>query len=96
MCLQPLPCCCLAAAFLLLQLMRMYFVGVSSTAPYEVDMEQVYSFDCIERSFVRHKVTTLGENHTEPVLRIRWGVVIVACPQQYWLGWAGLVWAGLG
>jgi hypothetical protein len=64
---------CLQRSFLLLlpQLMRMYFVGVSSTEPYDVDMEQVYSFDCIERSFVRHKVTTLGENHTDPVLRIR-------------------------
>jgi hypothetical protein len=28
--------------------MRMYFVGVSSTELHEVDMEQVYSFDCIE------------------------------------------------
>jgi hypothetical protein len=33
---------------LLPQLMRMYFVGVSSTEPYDVDMEQVYSFDCID------------------------------------------------
>ncbi|WIA41923.1 hypothetical protein OEZ86_009236 [Tetradesmus obliquus] len=52
-------------------LMRMYFVGVSSMEPYQVDMSQVYSFDCLERSFVRHSVTTLGENHVDPVLRIR-------------------------
>ncbi|KAF6259948.1 hypothetical protein COO60DRAFT_1700591 [Scenedesmus sp. NREL 46B-D3] len=52
-------------------LMRMYFVGLSNTEPYQVDMKEVFSFDCIERSLVRHKVTTLGENHVDPVLRIR-------------------------
>jgi hypothetical protein len=56
---------------LLLQLMRMYFVGVSSIEPYVVDMHEVYSFDCIDRCLVKHKVTTLGENHVDPVLRIR-------------------------
>jgi hypothetical protein len=46
-------------------------VGVSSSQPYQVDMSEVYSFDCIERTFVKHTVTTLGENHIDPVLRIR-------------------------
>lgn len=53
--------------------MRMYFVGVSSTAPYEVDMSRVFSFDSGSLTMQRHDVITLGDadSITEPVLRIR-------------------------
>eukprot|EP00775_Hariotina_reticulata_P004865 gene4865-5110_t len=62
-----------AADFPAYQLMRMYFVGVSSTAPYEVDMSRVFSFDSSSLTMQRHDVITLGDadSITEPVLRIR-------------------------
>jgi len=52
----------------------MYFVGVASSAPYEVDMSRVFSFDSSSLSMKRHDVITLGDadSITEPVLRIRY------------------------
>jgi len=38
----------------------MYFVGVSSSAPYDVDMSHVFSFDSGTMTMKRHDVITLG------------------------------------
>ena len=53
------------------QLLRMYFVALSSAAPHEVDMSAVFSFDCYDRVMTRHEVIQLGYQHVDPVLRIR-------------------------
>jgi hypothetical protein len=67
-------CCCCGILPAASQLMRMYFVGVASSAPYEVDMSRVFSFDSSSLSMKRHDVITLGDadSITEPVLRIRY------------------------
>ena len=59
----------------LLQRMKLYFLGLHSTAPHEVDMSRIYSFDVERREMVAHTPKVLGADSQEalmdPVMRIR-------------------------
>lgn len=80
MCLL-LECCCRRAnllPFLLLyccQRIKLYFVGLHSAEPHEVDMTRVYSFDSDTRELVSHTPKVLGADDLssilDPVMRIR-------------------------
>jgi hypothetical protein len=55
--------------------MKLYFIGLHSATPHEVDMSRIYSFDTEQKVMVAHTPRVLGaDNHEdmlEPVMRIR-------------------------
>lgn len=50
----------------------MYFVGVQSSFPYRLDLERLYRFDSASRVMSQAKVEVVGEDITDPILRIRY------------------------
>ena len=73
-----LPACLLLACVLdgfALQRVKLYFIGLHSATPHEVDMARIYSFDTEQKMMVAHTPRVLGaDNHEdmlEPVMRIR-------------------------
>lgn len=56
--------------------MKLYFIGLHSASPHEVNMSSIYSFDAARRMMVPHTPQVLGadkhEDMFDPVMRIRW------------------------
>jgi hypothetical protein len=51
----------------------MYFLEVKSPDPdYALNLESVFAFDASTRVLAPAPVHKLGDNHVDPVLRIRW------------------------
>lgn len=55
---------------------KLYFIGLHSSAPHEVDMSRIYSFDAQRQQMEAHTPRVLGaerqEDMLDPVMRIRW------------------------
>jgi hypothetical protein len=78
------------------QRVKLYFIGLRSALPHEVDMSRIYSFDAAARVMVPHTPKVLGadkhDDMFDPVMRIRWVdgfCVMLRCPYDSRL-WAAL------
>jgi hypothetical protein len=69
-----------------LQCVKLYFIGLHSATPHEVDMSHIYSFDAVARVMVPHTPKVLGadkhEDMFDPVMRIRC-VALTAAASRY-------------
>lgn len=69
-------CCRFVLLLYCCQRVKLYFVGLHSAEPHEVDMTRVYSFDSDTRELVSHTPKVLGADDLssmlDPVMRIRW------------------------
>ena len=70
-------CMCVCCGFVCrLQRWKLYFIGLHSSAPHEVDMSRIYSFDAQRQQMEAHTPRVLGaerqEDMVDPVMRIRW------------------------